>query len=176
MGEKTGRVKVRKLICWDTEILIGEEKLHMQAKQNLHMQGKQRNSFTVSHDQVFSQPQEHRTPSCVAVAWEDNTISPNILFLHPPLLQLYMLIMAPRGLGYPLGQLGSAVSEVSQSNSLCTPSPLTGGIRSRKGIKSTWVLLTDNEIISVLSTLFSTQITKNKSLILVGRKLTLIPA
>ncbi|GAB0184698.1 zinc finger protein 804B [Grus japonensis] len=42
--------------------------------------------------------------------------------------QLYMLGMTSYGMEYPCGQLGSAVPAVSPPNSLCTPSPLAGGV------------------------------------------------
>ncbi|KAK4830790.1 hypothetical protein QYF61_013623 [Mycteria americana] len=41
---------------------------------------------------------------------------------------LSMLSMTPYSVGYPFGQLGSAVPAVSPPNSLCTPSLLAGGV------------------------------------------------
>jgi len=64
------------------------------------------------------------------VTWEDKRhlserVSPILLLLpHAS----YMLSMASYGTEDPFGQLGSAVPAVSPPNSLCTPSPLAGGV------------------------------------------------
>lgn len=54
---------------------------------------------------------------------------PSFVFPQP-----YMLSMIPYGLGHPFGVLESAVQAVSPPSLLCTPSPLAGGVRSRKGL------------------------------------------
>ncbi|KAK4813670.1 hypothetical protein QYF61_017637, partial [Mycteria americana] len=47
--------------------------------------------------------------------------------------QLYRLSMRPYGVGYPFGQLGSAVPAVSPPSFLCPPSPLAGGLEVMEG-------------------------------------------
>ncbi|KAK4832965.1 hypothetical protein QYF61_026791 [Mycteria americana] len=58
--------------------------------------------------------------------------------VESPSLELYMLSMTPYGMGYPFGQLGSAVPAVSHPNFLCTPSLLAGRdtiSSSKKGVR-----------------------------------------
>jgi len=53
----------------------------------------------------------------------------NAIALNVPLfLLLYMLSMASYGMGYPFGQLGSAVPAVSALNFLCSPRLLTSRV------------------------------------------------
>lgn len=44
------------------------------------------------------------------------------------LTQLYMQNMTPHSVGHPCGRLGPAVLALSPHSSLCTPSPLGGGV------------------------------------------------
>lgn len=69
---------------------------------------------------------------------------------------LHMLIIMPYDM--TLGQLGSAVLALSSFSSLCTPSPLDGGVRSRKGLGFVLALLSNNKNIPVLSTVYPAQI------------------
>ena len=123
MGERIRRVKVRKLIHWDKDSLIGKAKAVSTSKAKQEI-----DSPLPMGRQVFSHLQESRAPSHVTVTWEEtNAITPNVppSFFFP---QLYMLSMTSYGLEYPCGQLGSAVPAVSPPNFLCTPSLLAGGV------------------------------------------------
>lgn len=60
----------------------------------------------------------------------------------PPFLLLLLALYAGHdGLEYPCGQMGSVVPAVSRFNFLYIPSPLTGGVRARKGFGSVQALL-----------------------------------
>ena len=77
--------------------------------------------------QMFSHLQGSRAPSHTMAAGEDKPITLNYptAFFFP---QLYALSMKPYGLEYPFGQMGPAVLAVPPPSSLCTPSPLAGGV------------------------------------------------
>jgi len=67
--------------------------------------------------------------------------------------------MTSYGLEYSFGLLGSAVPAVSPPAPCAPPaSSLVGWVRSRKGLEAVQALLSYNENIPVLATLFSAQI------------------
>jgi len=78
---------------------------------------KQKNPETIAHDQLTN-------ARPVPEQWQP---------AQPPFPPLYKLSMTFYGMGYPFGQLGSAVPAVPPPSSLCTPSLLAGGVSSRKG-------------------------------------------
>ena len=103
MGERIRRVKIRKLVGWDKDSLVGKAKAARtsKAKQGIH-------SPLPIGRQVFSHLQEGWAPLHVTVTWEDK----RHLSEHPPFLllpQLCMLSMTSYGMGYPFGQLRSAL-------------------------------------------------------------------
>jgi len=57
-----------------------------------------------------------------------NTVTLNVPPLSSFFPQLYTLSRMSYGMGYPLGQLGSALPAVSPPSSSCTPSLLAGGV------------------------------------------------
>ena len=90
------------------------------------------NSLLPIGRQVFSHLQESRAPSRVTVTWEDkhhHSERPPIPSSSPSFL---LLSMTSYGMGYPFGQLGSAVPAVSPPNLLPTPSLLTGRAEQQK--------------------------------------------
>ena len=129
MGERIGRVKVRKFMGWDKDNLIGKAKAAHASKA--------RNSFPTSHGQAGVQPSSGKQGSIMHNSYLGRqtpslrTSSSSFFFL-----QLYMLSMMSYGTEYPFGQLGSAVPAVSPRSFLCTPNLLAGGVRSSKGLDS----------------------------------------
>ena len=140
----------------------------------MRKQSKTRNSFTASHGQAGVQPSPGKQGSIMCNSYLGRQVpslqmSPTSFFFP----QLSMLSMMSYGLEYPFGQLGSAVPAVSPPSSLCTPSLLAGGVRSRNGLDSVSALLSNNENIPELSTLFPAQIQNVAPYWLLCRKLTL---
>lgn len=80
----------------------------------------------------------------------------------------------PHVMEHPLGQLG-LVSHLSPLPRACASpaSLLVGGMRGNKCFGSMWALLTNNENISVLSTLFPAPIQSTTPYLLLWRKLIL---
>ena len=66
MGERIGRVKVRKLVGWDKDSFIGKAKATHTSKANQGI-----HSPLPMGRQVFSHLQESRAPAHVTVTWED---------------------------------------------------------------------------------------------------------
>ena len=64
VGERTGRVKVRKLVGWETSINKAKAAHASKAKQGIH-------SLLPISRQVFSHLQESRAVSCATITWED---------------------------------------------------------------------------------------------------------
>ena len=123
MEERIGRVKVRKLMGWDKDSLIGKAKAAHVSEEKQRI-----NSPLPMGRQGFSHPQESRAPSPVTVTWEDkhhNAECPPLPSSSPA----YVLSVVSYGMEYPFGQLGSAVLAVSPPNSPCPSSPLAGRAR-----------------------------------------------
>ena len=121
MGERIGRVKVRKLMGWDKDSLIGKAKAThtSKAKQGIH-------SLLPVGRQVFSHLQESRAPSLLMATWETNAITPNIL----PFLLLHSALYAEHDVlwsGISLGSVGDSCPSCVPSQLLVPPQPLAGG-------------------------------------------------
>ena len=73
MGERIRRVKVGKLVSWDTDILTGKAKAvcASKAKQGIH-------SLLPIDGQVFSHLQESRAPSHITVIGKTKAVTPNV--------------------------------------------------------------------------------------------------
>lgn len=118
MVRRTGKVKAWELVDWNKDSLISKEKLHSQSKT--------RNSSSTTHQQAGVQPfpakQGSIMPnSCLGGQMPWLQMPPSL-----PLPQLYSWALCHLySVGYPSGQLGSAVLAVSSRSSLCTPSLLT---------------------------------------------------
>ena len=82
IGERTGRVKVQKLMGWEKDSWKGKAKAAYsnKAKQGIH-------SLLPSGRQLFSDLQESRAPSHVIVVWEDRHCNSE---LSPFLLPLWL--------------------------------------------------------------------------------------
>ena len=86
------------------------------------------NSLLLIGRPVFSHLQENRAPSCLTVTWEDKCHHSECPTLPSSFPSFFLLSMMSYGMGYPFGQLGSAVPAVSPPNFLCPPSLLVGGV------------------------------------------------
>ena len=110
-GERIGRVKVRKLVGWDKDSLIGKAKAThtSKAKPGIH-------SSLPTSRQVFSHLQESRAPPHVTVTWEDKRHHSE----RPPFLLLPAALCAEHDVIWPGISLGS----VRVSCPGCVPSQL----------------------------------------------------
>ena len=115
MGERIGRVKVRKLVGSDKDSLISKAKAAhgSKAKQGTH-------SLLPIGGQVFSHLQESRAPSRITVTWADKRHH----LEHPPLPpsspQLSMLSVTSYGMEYPLVSWGQ-LSRLCPLPTSCAP-------------------------------------------------------
>ena len=121
MGERIGRVKVRKLVGWDKDSLIAKAKVVQasKAKQGIH-------SLLPTGGQVFSHLQESRAPSRITVTWGDKCHHSE----HPPLPSSYPSFIAEHSIvqcGISLWSVGVSCPHAS-AHSLCNLSLLTGGV------------------------------------------------
>ena len=126
--------------------------------------------------QEFSHPQDSRAPSRLTGTWEDKRHHSQ----RPPFLllpQLYLPTMTSYGLGYPLGQSGSAVPAVSPPTPCAPPASLLVGWGEKQKSPWLWVSPAQQERKHpwVISTVFSTD--PNHSPILATvKKINSIPA
>jgi len=102
---------MRKIVGQDKDSLIGKQKECVQAKQNMEF--------------IHYFPSAGRCSAISRKAGLHHTdiyysVTPNIVPPFSFFLQLLLLRMTSHGMGYPFGQLGSAVLAVSPPRFLCT--------------------------------------------------------
>ena len=120
--ERIRRVKVRKLMGWDTNSLKSKAKALCASKASQGI-----NSLPPIGRQVFSHPQKSRAPSHVMVTWEGKhhrSKRPPLPYSSPSFHAEHDVIWY----GTSLWLVGSAVPAVSPPSFLCTPSLLTDGV------------------------------------------------
>ena len=123
MSERIRRAKARKLVDWDNGSLIGKANTAhtSKAKQGIH------SSLPIGRQGVQPSLRKHSSIVCNCYLGRQTPslqTSPPSFF--SPLLS--MLSKTSYGMGYPSGQLGSAVLAVSPPNSVCILSPLAGRV------------------------------------------------
>ena len=133
-GERTGRVKVRKLMGWDKDSLVGKAKAMHASKAKPEI----RSLLAISR-QLFSHRQESRAPACLMVTWEDkchHSKRPCVLssFLSFTCWTWHHMVW-----NIPLVSWGQ-LSQLCPLPALCATCWWGGG-RSRKGLDSVWALL-----------------------------------
>lgn len=104
-----GRIgKVSKLMGWNKENLKDKvQATHNQNKTGIHL--------PLPMGRQFIRVQESRAPSWIMVTWWHRGHPTSFLLLSPA------LCAEQSAMGYPFGQLGSAVPAMGPPNSLCTP-------------------------------------------------------
>ena len=121
-GKTIRRVKLRKLVGWDRDSLIGKAKAicTSKAKEGIN------SLLPITIRQVFIHFRESWAPSCIKVTWEDkshNSERPPLPSSSPSFVRWAWCHMA---WNIPLVIWGQLSWAVSPPSFLCTPSPLTG--------------------------------------------------
>lgn len=135
-GERLRRVKLRKLMGWDTESLTSKAKVvhASKAMQGIHPPlALGREVFSYSKERASTRALSH-----IVVTWQNKSHHFKTC-PFPSFSGITWLNMMPYDIECPFGDFGSAVPAVTLPTFMCTPSLLTCGLRSRKWY---WAVLT----------------------------------
>lgn len=147
MEKRIGGLKGRKLVGGDQDSL--------KSKSCAYKENKTRNSFAPSHQQQVTPT----SPSRIKATWEDSCHHSK----QPTFLLLPQISIAEHDVkqnGISLWSTGVSCPRFVQSQPFVHPQPTRwcSSRRSRKGLNSVLALLSNNERVPSLSTLFSAQI------------------